>query len=159
MSLIVVGVVKTCEAVKDKLKAVEVNVGREGEFVTVVTNAPNVREGSRVAVALCGAELPDGTKVGKQSVGGRQSEGMLCDSAMLGWSGGAAGIAAQMPDEVALGERPPASKPRRGGVVEEAVPELSAKEVGFSPIPRYIPLPCPDPCTKLTFVHNPGLCS
>lgn len=40
------------------------------------------------------------------------SEGMLCDSRMLGWSGGAEGIAAQIPDSVAIGESPPSSKPR-----------------------------------------------
>ena len=40
------------------------------------------------------------------------SEGIFCDSRMLGWSGGAAGIAAQIPDSVAIGAIPPATKPR-----------------------------------------------
>lgn len=59
--------------------------------VVVVTNAPNVRLESRVAVALVGAVVGDVT-VTKSKVGGRTSEGMLCDSTMLGWSGGAAGV-------------------------------------------------------------------
>jgi hypothetical protein len=31
---------------------------------------------------------------------------------MLGWSGGAAGVAVQVPDSVEIGSSPPASKPR-----------------------------------------------
>jgi hypothetical protein len=50
--------------------------------------------------------------VKKTAVGGVMSEGVLCDSRMLGWSGGAAGVAAQIPDSVEIGSAPPDSKPR-----------------------------------------------
>jgi hypothetical protein len=40
------------------------------------------------------------------------SDGMFCDSRMLGWSGGATGVAAQIPDSVKIGSAPPARKPR-----------------------------------------------
>ena len=69
-----------------------------------------------VAVALAGdnvlndegEEMP----VIKTTVGGVVSEGMLCDSRMLGWSGGAMGMVAKMPDSLEIGSAPPLSKPR-----------------------------------------------
>lgn len=48
------------------------------------------------------------------SVGGIVSEGMFCDARMLGWAGGAAGIAVQIPGDFEIGSAPPASKPRKG---------------------------------------------
>jgi hypothetical protein len=58
------------------------------------------------------------------------SEGMLCDSRMLGWSGGAAGIAVQVPESVEIGSSPPASKPRpsQGG---EELPKGEEAGVGL----------------------------
>jgi hypothetical protein len=47
------------------------------------------------------------------------SEGMFCDSRMLGWTGGASGIAAQIPDSVNIGSAPPATKSRPGGSAVE----------------------------------------
>ena len=51
----------------------------------------------------------------KATVGNVVSEGMLCDSAMIGWPGGAKGVAVQLPDTFELGSAPPSSKPRMGG--------------------------------------------
>jgi hypothetical protein len=53
-------------------------------------------------------------EIKKTTVGGIMSEGMLCDSRMLGWQGGAAGIAAQIPESIPVGSVPPAEKPRPG---------------------------------------------
>ena len=50
--------------------------------------------------------------VKKAAVGGVMSEGVFCDSTMLGWQGGAKGIAAQIPETVPIGSAPPATKPR-----------------------------------------------
>lgn len=47
----------------------------------------------------------------KTTVGGIPSEGMFCDSRMLGWGSGSDGIAAQVPVEFAVGDAPPKSKP------------------------------------------------
>jgi tRNA-binding EMAP/Myf-like protein len=100
---------------KTPLRSCLVNVGQE-QAVTIVTSASNVRPGSRVAVALAGCsivnEAGEEMQVKKTIVGGVSSEGMLCDSRMLGWSGGAAGVAAQMPDSIAIGDAPPSTKPR-----------------------------------------------
>ncbi len=54
-------------------------------------------------------------QVKKASVGGVISEGMLCDSYMLGWKGGGKGMAAILPESFEVGSAPPESKPRGGG--------------------------------------------
>jgi hypothetical protein len=54
-------------------------------------------------------------EIQKTTVGGVVSSGMLCDSRMLGWSGGAAGVAVQVPEGIVIGAAPPATKPRPGG--------------------------------------------
>jgi hypothetical protein len=48
--------------------------------------------------------------VQKASVGGRASLGMLCDCTMLGWKGGASGVAVKLPDSFAVGSSPPDAK-------------------------------------------------
>ena len=78
----------------------------------------------RVAIAPVGSTVLDeegGELVLKKtSVGGVMSEGMVCDSGMLGWSGGAEGVAVRIPDSVAIGAAPPASKPRPNQGGQEA---------------------------------------
>mmetsp|Transcript_20991 Transcript_20991/g.29633 ORF Transcript_20991/g.29633 Transcript_20991/m.29633 type:complete len:185 (+) Transcript_20991:188-742(+) len=102
------------------LKACKIQIGPDesAELTTVVTSATNVREGSRIVVAPVGSSFIDNEgeerPVTKATVGGVVSEGMLCDSTMLGWTGGAKGIAVQVPEECAIGSAPPASKPRKG---------------------------------------------
>jgi tRNA-binding EMAP/Myf-like protein len=98
------------------LRACQVNVGDEGNPVTIVTAAANVREGSRLAVALTGSTIlndeGEEMEVKKTPVGGVMSDGMFCDSKMLGWTGGSAGVAQVIPDNFAIGSSPPAQKPR-----------------------------------------------
>lgn len=106
----VVGQVESLKEMKKPLRCLSINVG-DAEPVQVVTNAQNVREGSRIVVALLGAMVGDEV-VKKVTVGGEVSQGMLCDSKMLGWTGGAEGVAAQVPESFALGSRPPDAKPR-----------------------------------------------
>jgi len=49
--------------------------------------------------------------IAKTNVGGIPSEGMFCDSRMLGWGSGSEGVAAQVPAEFLVGDAPPKSKP------------------------------------------------
>eukprot|EP00525_Craspedostauros_australis_P001907 CAMPEP_0198117546 /NCGR_PEP_ID=MMETSP1442-20131203/18520_1 /TAXON_ID= /ORGANISM="Craspedostauros australis, Strain CCMP3328" /LENGTH=177 /DNA_ID=CAMNT_0043775617 /DNA_START=122 /DNA_END=655 /DNA_ORIENTATION=+ len=118
-----VGVVLSVEESTSKkggkaLRTCKVQVSEDGdaEPLLIVTSAPNVRDGSRVCVAPVGSTVVndegDEITIQKTSVGGQMSEGMLCDSKMLGWTGGAAGIAVQMPEHLPIGSTPPASKPR-----------------------------------------------
>ena len=129
MTGFVVGLVASCEHVtgKDKLSKLSVDVGAV-DPLQIVTNAPNVAESSRVVVATIGTTLPDGTEVKKASVGGVPSEGMLCDAPMLGWMGGGAGAAALVPDSFAVGDQPPAMRPRMDQPKTEA-PSVPAVDV------------------------------
>jgi tRNA-binding EMAP/Myf-like protein len=109
------GVVQSVEDIADKLKACTIDVGAgEGNEVTIVTNATNVGEGTRVVVATVGALVGE-EKLQKRAVGGRMSQGMLCDAPMLGWTGGGAGAAALVPDSFEPGSRPPERRPRMDG--------------------------------------------
>ena len=68
-----------------------------------------------MVIATVGAELKDGEKVKKATVGGVTSEGMCCDGPMLGWVGGGAGAAALLPENFNPGDAPPTSRPRLDG--------------------------------------------
>jgi len=134
ISLYKVGVVlavKPCPSKGKPLKACEINIGNEQDPITVVTSASNVREGSRVAVAPVGSTVIDESgseiTIAKTSVGGVMSEGMLCDSLMLGWAGGAAGLAVQIPESIEIGASPPNEKPRVN--FEQSEPVLPAADV------------------------------
>lgn len=130
--------VTSCEAVKNKdnLKVVTVNIG-ESEDLTIVTNASNIRLDTKTVVATIGSEVDcngETITVKKTNVGGIMSNGMICDSVMLGWSGGSAGTCVNLekfPD-FKIGDPSPKEKPRGigGGATEtNNEPELSAKEL------------------------------
>eukprot|EP01060_Flectonema_neradi_P028004 TRINITY_DN3767_c0_g1_i1.p1 TRINITY_DN3767_c0_g1~~TRINITY_DN3767_c0_g1_i1.p1 ORF type:complete len:153 (+),score=33.24 TRINITY_DN3767_c0_g1_i1:56-514(+) len=109
-------ITESADIPKTKLREVKVDVG--GETVSVVTNAPNAKEGLRTVVATVGATVEmDGEDVvlKKTTVGGRPSFGMLCNGPMLDWTGGDNKMAVQLPDSFNLGAPPPASRPRMDG--------------------------------------------
>jgi len=120
---------------KDSLWDLSCDVGG-GAPVRLATNAKNVEAGSLVVVAKVGARLKNDELVGKATVGGVPSEGMLCDSVMLGWKGGAAGLAALLPAGIAApGDAPPRSRPRGGGAAAAPAAPVAAKaaEMMFKP--------------------------
>lgn len=120
-----VGVVMNVDLIPKKkdLKKVMVDVigdGNVDQFVQVVTNAKYVDVGWVVIVALenaivpAGASLADDTnaiQLKKTSIGGVKSEGMLCDSSMLQWTGGAKGAIQRLPDSYTAGMSPPLTRP------------------------------------------------
>ncbi|MBI5968751.1 MAG: phenylalanine--tRNA ligase subunit beta [Deltaproteobacteria bacterium] len=59
---------------------------------SIVCGAPNLKAGERVALALEGAVLPSGVKIGQAEFQGVPSEGMLCSEQELGLSDDSSGI-------------------------------------------------------------------
>jgi len=111
----VVGVIREAGPVpkKEKLTKLVVEVGG-GVQLPIVTNAKHCEVGKVVVVARVGATLPGMEEpVGKATVGGVKSEGMLCDCPMLGWTGGAAGQAVFLPSSFQPGDSPPQARPRQ----------------------------------------------
>lgn len=81
---VVVGQVVSCEKHPnaDKLNLCQVNVGVS--IQQIVCGAKNVAAGQMVAVALIGAELPNGIKIKKAKLRDVESCGMICSSTELG---------------------------------------------------------------------------
>jgi len=74
----------------DRLTLCDVEVGNE--TVQVVCGAPNARQGLVTAIAMPGVTLPNGMKIKKAKVRGRESYGMLCAEDELGLSNDHSGI-------------------------------------------------------------------
>ena len=66
----------------DRLRVCEVDAGEGAR--TIVCGAPNVAAGQTVAVALPGAVMPDGTKLGTAKLRGIESNGMILSERELG---------------------------------------------------------------------------
>ncbi|KAF0684993.1 Aste57867_23022 [Aphanomyces stellatus] len=103
---------------KTKLRAVKVQPDAGDDPSTELTIVTNARvddgESRYIVVATAGSIVTiDGEdiEVKKATVGGRKSEGMVCDSPMLGWKGGAAGAAVFLPNTFTVGDEPPAARP------------------------------------------------
>jgi phenylalanyl-tRNA synthetase beta chain len=85
----------------DKLRVCRVDAGEGGR--TIVCGAPNVAAGQTVPVALPGAVMPDGTKLGKAKLRGVESDGMILSEAELEIGEEAGGIAVLTEDGVSPG--------------------------------------------------------
>lgn len=115
--MIVIAELRSVEPIpgRDKVKEISVRIDEAGTTKQIVTNAPNVlteKIGQRLVVALEGAEVPGMEAVKRTNIGGRVSEGVICDSRMLNWSGGGAGVAVFLGDDAEVGSLPPADRPR-----------------------------------------------
>ena len=74
----------------DKLNVTQTTTG-EHTF-QIVCGAKNIRVGQKVAVALVGAELPNGLKIQKAKIRGVESRGMICSESELGLAEESEGI-------------------------------------------------------------------
>jgi phenylalanyl-tRNA synthetase beta chain len=123
LSALVIGHVTRCERHPDadRLSVCGVDVG-DGTPRTIVCGAPNVAAGQKVAVALPGATLPNGTRIERAKLRGVVSEGMICSTRELGLGDDQAGI-------LVLDPAAPVGRPLR-----EALPDSArALEVGITP--------------------------
>jgi len=75
----------------DRLRVCKVNVGR-ARNLTIVCGAANARQGLYTIAALAGAKLPGGLTIGKTTVRGVTSSGMLCSASELGLEESSTGI-------------------------------------------------------------------
>lgn len=75
----------------DRLSVCQVDLG-EGELRGIVCGAPNVAAGQKVAVAVPGTRLPDGTKLKKSKIRGVVSLGMICSAPELSLGEDSSGI-------------------------------------------------------------------
>src|SRR3954451_17110170 len=75
----------------DRLRVCTIDAG-DGER-TIVCGAPNVAAGQAVPVALPGAVMPGGTKLGKAKLRGIESNGMILSESELEIGDDAGGIA------------------------------------------------------------------
>jgi phenylalanyl-tRNA synthetase beta chain len=98
----------------DRLRVCTVDTG-DGER-TIVCGAPNVAAGQTVPVALPGATLPGGHKIGKAKLRGVESMGMICASSELELGEGPPGILVLEDGSGAL-YAPGESKRRTGSLV------------------------------------------
>jgi phenylalanyl-tRNA synthetase beta chain len=106
----------------DKLTICEVDAGEGGR--TIVCGAPNVAAGQTVPVALPGAVMPDGTKLGKAKLRGVESDGMILSEAELQIGDDAAGIAVfdDRHDATSSASRPGAAGLLPGTPLSEVIP-------------------------------------
>ena len=67
----------------DKLVVCIIDAGSYGHNLTVVTGAPNIKEGLKVPLALEGASLPGGMEINRVNFRGTVSQGMICSAQEL----------------------------------------------------------------------------
>ena len=75
----------------DRLRICQVAAGGEAPL-TIVCGAPNVEVGMKAPLAVQGAALPGGMKIGKSKLRGVESFGMLCSAKELGFDDGQTGL-------------------------------------------------------------------
>ncbi len=83
---VIIAQIKSVRAHPDAQKLLVCDIDTGTKVVPVVTGAPNVKEGTRVLLALPGARLHGGVDIQATELRGVHSEGMLCSFEELGYS-------------------------------------------------------------------------
>src|SRR5437773_61356 len=85
----------------ERLKVCSVQLAGS-DMRTIVCGAPNVSAGETVLVALPGAVLPDGTKLGRANLRGVESDGMILSETEVELGTDSTGIMV-LPDDLEVG--------------------------------------------------------
>lgn len=85
----------------DRLRVCQVGCGA-GKPLTIVCGAPNAAPGLKAPLAVVGARLPGGLEIGKATMRGVESFGMLCSARELGISAEAGGLL-ELPADAPVG--------------------------------------------------------
>jgi phenylalanyl-tRNA synthetase beta chain len=85
----------------DRLHVCKVNIG-QGETLSIVCGAQNVRAGMKVPTAIIGAVLPNDFTIKKAALRGVESFGMLCSAVELGLAETSSGLL-ELPDDAPIG--------------------------------------------------------
>ncbi|GAB4355588.1 MAG: phenylalanine--tRNA ligase subunit beta [Gammaproteobacteria bacterium] len=85
----------------DKLRVCQVDAG-DGDTLSVVCGAPNVREKGKYPLARIGAVLPGDFKIKRARLRGVESQGMLCSAAELKLSEQSSGLM-ELPEDAPVG--------------------------------------------------------
>jgi len=104
----------------DRLRVCEVEAGEGAR--TIVCGAANVAAGQTVAVALPGARLPDGSRLGRAKLRGVESDGMILSERELELGEDADGI-------LVLEPRPAASSEQLPAASSEQLPAASSEQL------------------------------
>ena len=124
---------EACEKAAGKFFKLTVNIGDE-QPVPIVTSWDGVGVGSRVVIAVVGSFVAD-VEVTPVERGGVVSQGLLCDSLMLGWAGGTSGSAVLLPTSFVPGMPAPPERPRRNDAnVEDPRDPNAGAEALFGPV-------------------------
>ncbi len=97
---VIVGEVKSLEAVPNATKIRKATVDTGAGVLTVICGAPNVAVGQKIAFAQIGAEMANGMKIEKATIRGVESYGMICSESELGISNDHGGILVLDPSAV-----------------------------------------------------------
>jgi phenylalanyl-tRNA synthetase beta chain len=108
----------------ERLSLTRVRVADDGQPLSIVCGATNIAVGQRVPVALPGALLPGGRRIGVSTIQGEESQGMLCSGDELGLTADADGILI-LSDGAA--ENPPAVGRRLEELVADVVLDIDVK--------------------------------
>jgi phenylalanyl-tRNA synthetase beta chain len=103
-SKVVVGEILSAEPhpQAEKLRVCRVAAGGS-EMLQIVCGASNARGGLKSALAVVGAELPEGVKIKAAKLRGVESRGMLCSAKELGLAESSAGIL-ELPADAPVGQ-------------------------------------------------------
>ncbi|MGB6486991.1 MAG: phenylalanine--tRNA ligase subunit beta [Steroidobacteraceae bacterium] len=86
----------------DKLRVCRVSTG-QGEPLQIVCGASNARAGLKSALAVVGAQLPEGLTIKAAKLRGVESAGMLCSAKELGLADASSGIV-ELPADAPVGK-------------------------------------------------------